>query len=102
MTVDAQGEGRVVVAEVLGQLPHLHAVGEHHAGVVVAELMRAFFAGGDVALPAALVGPGGGDEPGSGECGLSYLFMEVRYRRCWPSLQRNSRLCVRAFPVSFS
>src|SRR6266566_2523648 len=36
--------------------------------------MWAFFAGSDVTLPAAPVGPGGGNESGAGEGRLPYLF----------------------------
>ena len=55
MSVDAQGEGWIAVTEVLGQLLDGDASGEHDAGVVVAELVDAFLAGGDVAASAAPV-----------------------------------------------
>jgi hypothetical protein len=56
MSVDAQGEARVAVAEVLGKFLDGDASGEHGAGVVVAELVDAFLAGSGVAAAAAPVG----------------------------------------------
>ena len=60
--VDAQGKGRVAVAEVLGQFLDGDASGEHDTGVVVAELVEAFLAGGDVAAASAPVSGGLGDQ----------------------------------------
>jgi len=53
--VDTQGKSRVAVAEVFGQFFDGDASGEHDAGVVVAELVDAFLAGGDVAAATAPV-----------------------------------------------
>ena len=55
MGVHAQGEGRVTVTEILGKLLDRDAPGEHHAGVVVTELVDPFPAGGDVAAAATPV-----------------------------------------------
>ena len=51
--IDAQSEGGILVPQVLGEFLDRDTSGKHDAGVVVAELMDAFPAGGDVAAPAA-------------------------------------------------
>jgi hypothetical protein len=56
VSVDAQGEARIAVAEVLGEFFDGDTSGEHDAGVVVAELVDAFLTGGEVAAATAPVG----------------------------------------------
>ena len=70
MGVDAQGEGRITVAEVLGEFLDGDAPGQHDAGVVVAELVEAFLASGDGLGAAAPIDAGLGDQGRLHECGF--------------------------------
>jgi hypothetical protein len=66
--VDAEGEGRIAVAEVFGQLLDGDATCQHDAGVVVAELVNAFLTGGGVVAPSAPVPDGCGNHPRLDQC----------------------------------
>jgi len=55
VSVDAQGEGRVLVPQVVDQLLDRDTSGQHDTGVVVAELVDAFPARGDIPASASPV-----------------------------------------------
>ncbi len=71
--VDAQGESRVAVAEIFGEFLDGDAASEHDAGIVVAELVDAFLAGGDVAASAAPVSDRFGDHAGFTRAGFQVV-----------------------------
>lgn len=73
MRVYAQGEGRILVAEVLGQLLDRDAPRQHDAGVVVAELVNPFPAGDDITASAAPSTAGSGIRPALTSAGFQIV-----------------------------
>jgi hypothetical protein len=87
-----------VVAEALGQLLYVHAIGERHAGVIAAQGVHPGRAVDDVPAATPRVFSGAGMTLASASAAFQINSSYLRARMCLSSVQRKSKFTVTGLP----